>query len=632
MKWCFLLLFLSSCFNSDLEEGLYVKDDFRELYTQKSWGDIYKDGPYLKRITLVSTNDIHGNLAPHQEEVILNDLKSSIQVGGAAIIYRYFEILKKRYNEQLLILDAGKLYQGNNLSNDSKGLAVVNIFNKLPYDALTIGTNDFEFGSLGNNSIKATLNEDPQAALKRNISEHKSPFVVSNLIDIKTAEPIKWKNLSPYIIKDVNGVKLAIIGAISSRTPKITIKENIRGLYFQEPSQTILKYSREAREKGAQIVIALVHEGGVCGEKIAKKYNIPLEQTNFNPNYKKICPADSEIFKIIDGLPDGTIDAVVSGHSKTKIANFYKGIPIIQGFSNNRYLSRLELYYDLELKSLRTDLTKIHQPTKLCHQFLLETGDCYIPPQGKNTTQLTPAVFLGELIYPNRELKEEVQKIIQQTSQKGSQIIAHLDKELENKDHFYSALGSLLSYSLKTATDSQIGFIHKESIRKEIKSGPIRMRDLEEAVPVDEDISKVYLKGSELRTLVEIATSEPESKLGQFSGLKIVISNHVLKKRDLDGDGELESWEDLRVKSLKLSSGEAIKDNSLYSIATTSFIGLDGGSRYGFIFKGIPKKRKTIFVDTSLRESLVKLLTQSSHDTKPLKMILNSEKNWLIQI
>ena len=629
------LALLSSCTFEYFNQGEIIQNGHSKLYSHPYWTNSFSNTQRHRKIVIVATNDTLGQIEANWEKTKHAKMGKDInyQVGGYAVLARYFEILRQKFPQQTLFLDAGNIYQGTLLSDLGQGESVVKLYNELNYDAITIGSSDFEFGPMAPDKNIASLDEDPQGQLKKNIAQHKAPYVISNLIDLKSARPIQWKNTFPYIMKEVNGVQVAIIGGISSFAWKSTRKENLRGLYIRKLSSSLIKYAHLARQKGAEVVIALLHSGGQCGQQFIKKYNTNKHQVNFSPKGKNFCNPKHEIFQVIDNIPKGTIDAVVAGHSRSKIANVYRDIPVIQSFSNGNFLGRIELIYDRATKRVDSHKTHINQPTKLCHQFFQASQDCYSGDPTMKLQKLVPATFLGKLVYPDPHIAGIIAKYQFMIQEKSQRKIIELDTAMNRELLKPSTLKSIISYSIRKATDAQIGLISDtKTTLKGDKDGGITYQDIYEALPRESYLSKISVSGKELKQLAEIATSGNGPQFGQFSGIKIVLHNGVLEERDLNNDGKKEDWEKNRLKSIRLSDGSKIEDDRMYTVGTQTFLSEDNAGKYDFIFSNISKDRKIIFHNKTNRQALLDLFQSMARDRQALKKILDHERNWLITI
>ncbi len=151
------------------------------------------------KINLVTTNDIHGVIAS-QKATFMNPQYPPTIVGAAAFS-KYVDKLKNssiRDNEGLLILDGGNIFQGNPLGMADKGQSMIEWMNRIGYDAMVPGSYDFISGAKNIQSL----------AVKANF-----PFLFSNLgCD---GCPLEIDEIKPYIIKELNGVKVGILGGVN---------------------------------------------------------------------------------------------------------------------------------------------------------------------------------------------------------------------------------------------------------------------------------------------------------------------------------------------------------------------------------------------------------------------------------
>lgn len=213
----------------------------------------YAAGP--TEIRILHLNDFHGFAQPYKP-FGENDLRGSI----AALANRVNELAKEK---PTLILAAGDFIQGHNWANFSKGKASIELMNLMKIDALVVGNHEFDFG---------------QETLKERINQAKFPVLAANVEGF----PL----LKPYVIKEVGGLKVAIIGVITEETPQATHPRNVIGLTFTSAEKTVAKYVEQLRSK-VNVIIVLSHLG----------YN-----------------ADLALAQNVKG-----IDLIVGGHSHTKL-------------------------------------------------------------------------------------------------------------------------------------------------------------------------------------------------------------------------------------------------------------------------------------------------------------------------
>jgi 5'-nucleotidase len=90
-------------------------------------------------ISLLNITDLHGHILPTQSYEGVENL------GGFA---RCVTQIKQWRTEQphSILLDVGDVYQGTPESRASDGQLLINLFNKLNYDAWVIGNHEFDWG------------------------------------------------------------------------------------------------------------------------------------------------------------------------------------------------------------------------------------------------------------------------------------------------------------------------------------------------------------------------------------------------------------------------------------------------------------------------------------------------------
>ncbi len=236
-------------------------------------------------LTILYDNDIHGHLIP------FDDARSGKNIGGAARRTSLMNKFKSE-NPNTLILDAGDMLTGTPISGFFKGEADYGTFERMPYDAMAIGNHDFDYS---------------QATLRHFIKTSPIPVLSANIFESDNQLLAK-----PYIIKNVGGLKLAIIGLTTPTTPTTTHPKNVVGLHFGDPAVVLGGYMPELKQK-ADLIIALTHIGF------------------------------SEDKQLAESVPG--IDVIVGGHSHTKVDGLVKSgnTIIVQDFFAGIFLGKLDL-------------------------------------------------------------------------------------------------------------------------------------------------------------------------------------------------------------------------------------------------------------------------------------------------
>jgi 5'-nucleotidase len=122
------------------------------------------------------------------------------------------------------------------------------------------------------------------------------PYVCANAVDSQTGKPI----LPPYEIKEINGERLAVIGAVTSLTPTVVLPTAVEGITFLDEATAINQYIPEIQAQGVHAILVLIHEGGL---------------QSFNAG--SLLPTGTVSGRIVDIVAhlDADVDVVLSAHT-----------------------------------------------------------------------------------------------------------------------------------------------------------------------------------------------------------------------------------------------------------------------------------------------------------------------------
>src|SRR5262249_47324402 len=85
------------------------------------------------------------------------------------------------------------------------------------------------------------------------------PYVSANVVDKASRQPI----LPPFVIKEVNGVRLALLGAVLKETPTIVAPTGVQDLAFLDEAESINRYVNLLQQtENIHTFIVLIHQGG----------------------------------------------------------------------------------------------------------------------------------------------------------------------------------------------------------------------------------------------------------------------------------------------------------------------------------------------------------------------------------
>ncbi len=189
-----------------------------------------------KKVTILHTNDTHSNIEPFPD----NHSKHPGQGG----VSRRFELINqiRATEENVLLLDAGDIFQGTPYFNRYGGVLEMKLMSILGYDAATMGNHDFDGGMEG--FVTAKQFGD-------------FPFLCSNYDFTNT--PIDGHTQKSTIITK-GGIKIGVFGI------GVELKGLVPGRLYGEskwldPIEIATDRAAELKAQGCDIVICLSHLG-----------------------------------------------------------------------------------------------------------------------------------------------------------------------------------------------------------------------------------------------------------------------------------------------------------------------------------------------------------------------------------
>lgn len=187
-------------------------------------------------LTILHTNDTHSNIDPFPE----NHAKYPSQGG----VERRFEMIEaiRSEEENVLLLDAGDIFQGTPYFNKYKGILEMKLMTKLGYDVATMGNHDFDIG------LEGFLNAKKYADF---------PFVCSNYDFSDTI--LKDQTVDEVIIEK-GPIKIGVFG-IGVELTGLVPDSKYGNTQYLDPVEIANKKSLELIKKGCGFVICLSHLG-----------------------------------------------------------------------------------------------------------------------------------------------------------------------------------------------------------------------------------------------------------------------------------------------------------------------------------------------------------------------------------
>jgi 5'-nucleotidase len=193
--------------------------------------------PKIKHLTILHTNDVHSHIDPFPAD----DSRNPNQ-GGVSRRASLIESIRTE-NPNVLLLDAGDIFQGTPYFNYYGGELEFKLMSMLKYDLATMGNHDFD------NGIDGFFAQLPHA---------KFDFVSANY---------NFKNtilngiVKPYKVFNKGGIKVGVFG-LGIKLEGLVDKKMYKETVYNDPIETAEEMTRILKqEEKCDLVICLSHLG-----------------------------------------------------------------------------------------------------------------------------------------------------------------------------------------------------------------------------------------------------------------------------------------------------------------------------------------------------------------------------------
>jgi len=389
--------------------------------------------PKVADTTLIvaHTNDTHGRIPEGKYDGM-----------GFAKISSEVKNLESKY-DNVLLLDAGDAFHGTTLVTLSEGEAAVKIMNAVGYDAMTPGNHDFNYGK--DRLIELAAMAD-------------FPIVCANVVDTATGETI----FDPYVILDMNGLKVGIFGLTTDETLYKTHPKNVEGLTFRDPVEVSAEMVKKLRKK-VHILIALGHLG--VDEETSNTSELVMSQ--------------------VEG-----IDLFVDGHSHTEMA---EGIAVGSG------LIVQSGYYDMNLGEVTLN-------------YSMDSG---VAAKAKLFTKKD-----AETVTPDPAVLALIDSVSKENEKITMQVVGHTDVLLDGeRDHVRTGptnLGDMICAALIDVTGADISLQNGGGIRTSIEPGEVTKGEIISVLPFGNTVTVLEISGKGVIEMIENGVKDYPNSSGAF--------------------------------------------------------------------------------------------------------------------
>jgi 2',3'-cyclic-nucleotide 2'-phosphodiesterase (5'-nucleotidase family) len=453
----------------------------------------------IVQISILHTTDLHGHILP------TSDYAGNADLGGfarcATQIRRW-----RRQNRNSILIDIGDVYQGTDVSLRTNGALMIDLFNHLNYDAWIVGNHEFDWGV---ETFADTVAKSEMPVLAANMSMGGK---ASGEIPAKP-----FAKVQPYILKELDGIRIAIIGLTTPGMRFWFRPEFISGFDFEYSVEPVRRAMKKAKSDGAHAIVLAGHMG--------------LKPRTGGDDFA------NNVVALTSEFPE--VRAFIAGHTHQTIRNrLTNGVLLTQADHFGIHVGRLDLTFDRASKKLlrreaRCDLMNNRIP--IDHVVVSRAK----PQLDESASALAqPIGTLAETLHVRGRPGEpsEVEWLI------GAAIIESL------RDR-----GTKVDGAMHGLFDQRNNFV----------AGPKTVNDIWNLIPFENYLVTAELTSEEIKTVMEevYASREPRNLLG----LEIETEGLGFERR---------------ITSMRDAEGRTLERDKRYSIAFNTFDSRSGGHRF----------------------------------------------------
>ena len=229
---------------------------FREPSVNLGVGNMQGQWPHRVGAHLLKAAGITGGTALAHAFTPLDFEQAALRYGKLGGFAHLATLVKqlKASRPGALLLDGGDTWQGSATALWTQGQDMVDAAKLLGVDVMT---GHWEF-TLGMDRVKQIVENDFKGGIE---------FIAQNIKTADFGDPV----FAPYLMRQINGVSVAIIGQAFPYTPIANPRYLVADWSFGIQEESMQKVVDEVRAKGAQLVVLLSHNGMDVDLKMASR-------------------------------------------------------------------------------------------------------------------------------------------------------------------------------------------------------------------------------------------------------------------------------------------------------------------------------------------------------------------------
>lgn len=408
-------------------------------------------------VQLLGLNDFHGQLDYKKD---LKDASGKVTgtVGGADYLAAYLRE-RKAGNPNTLLVHAGDMVGASApVSALLQDEPTIDFLNRLGFAVGTVGNHEFDKGP---SEALRLIHGGKNPKTGATFGGADFPYVVANVLNEK-GEPF----LDPYVVQEVDGVKIGFIGLVTNITPSIVSPAGIAGLTFTDQTTAVNKAVAELKAQGIRAIVILAHD--------------PFEGSGDN--------ISGEVVDLANSVDD-EVDVIFAGHNHGGLNKVINNKLVVEAYSYGTAFADVELMIDRATQDIV-----------------------------KKSAEIVDVKHEG--VTPDPEIKQMIADYATKNAPVMNAAVGKADSDITRTANAAgeSALGNLIADGMRDAMGSDFAFMNSGGIRNDLLKGDLTYGNAFAVQPFGNVLIKMSLTGAQIKAVLNQQWTATGTKIGQISG------------------------------------------------------------------------------------------------------------------
>ncbi|HMJ24923.1 MAG TPA: 5'-nucleotidase C-terminal domain-containing protein [Pyrinomonadaceae bacterium] len=399
--------------------------------------------PQRAHVVILGTTDMHGRVFP------IDYYTNKYDNVGIAKVASLIKDARKT-DPNLLLVDSGDTIQGtpleyfHNKRNNAPPDPMMLAMSALHYDAMTVGNHEYNFG------LKV---------LEKARSEARFPWLSANTYNTGTTTT----HYQPYIVKEIEGVRIGILGLTTPGIPNWENVPNYKGLEFKETVSEAKKWVAILRDKERVDVVTIAMHMGI--EEDLRNGTVSPSQV----------PNENAAVAIARQVPG--VDLILMGHTHRDVPSLViNGVLLTQANRWASHVARADIYLE------RTGAGRWH----------------VIGKQSKTIPVTEKTVVDAEIARLGQPYDKETQDWLSRTIGESPEEITSQDCRFRD-----TAIIDLIQRVQLEAGKGEVSMAACFNPQARIPKGPVTVRDIAGLYEYENTLVTIELTGRQLKEALE---------------------------------------------------------------------------------------------------------------------------------